>query len=644
MSAGWDAVPAGLLTLDRDGTLTEANATFLSWVGRPREDVVGRVRLSELLSVGGRIYWETHLGPLLLVERRLDEVAVELRGVDERLPVLLTAVAEDDGTVHVVLSSARERSRYERELRAARESAERSAAQVEALQLVTAALSRAVGVSAVAQALLDAAVRTLGASAAALWLPDGTGALQPHGARGELSAELPRAAAVLHERTAVELDGRVVVPLHGSNHLRGVLIATPRSEAGSDPLDVEVLTAVGQQAGLALDRAGLYEQNADVARELQHSLLAVDPPADPRFTVAAAYRPGVEALEVGGDWYDVFLADTGLLSVVVGDVVGRGLGAASAMGQLRSAVRAVSGPRTGPAALLTHLDRFVGQVEAAGMATLAYAELDLDSGEVTYACAGHPPPLLVRATGAAALLWEGRSTPLGAFASPGDRHEATLQLAAGDRLLLYTDGLIERRDRSLDDGLELLRATAAELAGLPIADAVRELTTRLLQDEVGRDDVCVLLVGWDSTGFERHVSADLTGLSRMRHDLAGWLEDSGVDSRTGRDVVLATSEAVANAAEHGSDRSPDRHVRVRARLERHRGSSRGDAGGDGDPGSDGGTVVVEVHDGGRWRTPTASPERGRGLQIMGALVDDVVVESADGTTVVLRRSLPGVER
>ena len=237
-----------------------------------------------------------------------------------------------------------------------------------------------------------------------------------------------------------------------------------------------MLGAVGRQAGLALDRARLYEHTAGVARELQQSLLAVDPPPDPRYGVGAIYRPGVEMLEVGGDWYDVFLVEPGVLAFVVGDVVGRGLGAASAMGQLRSAVRAVAAPGVGPSRLLARLDRFVEQVEAAALSTLAYAELDLATGAVRYACAGHPPPMLLPTTGAGQLVWGGRSTPLGTYGQ-GERDEAELRLRDGDRLLLYTDGLVERRDRALDDGLAALAATVAATGSQPLARAVRTVAT-----------------------------------------------------------------------------------------------------------------------------------------------------------------------
>jgi hypothetical protein len=491
------------LTLLPDGLIVEANRTFLSWVERDADDVLRRTRLSELLSVGGRIYWETHLSPLLLVEGRVDEVALELKSPEGRLPVLLSAEADtssdlDGGVVfRVAISSARERSRYERELRAAREWAERSEARVRLLQSTTAKLSEALGVSAVVDALVSAVLGPLGAAAATVWLTSTENGLTVQAAGGDdpRPEGLPP-GLLLHDSVAVEHEGRLVVPLHGQTELRGVLSVTGPTSAGAEPLDLEVLTAIGQQAGLALDRAQLYEQSAGVARELQHSLLAMEPPADRRYAVATTYRPGVAMLEVGGDWYDVFLADDGVLSIVIGDVVGRGLRAASAMGQLRSAVRAVADGQIGPARLLMRIDHFVEQVEAATMATVVYAELDLAGGGLRYSCAGHPPPLLLPTTGQPRFLSGGRAPPLGGFFEAPQRPEAALRFEPGDRLLLYTDGLVERRDRDLDAGLDLLRATAERMRDLPLEEAVRSLTDFMLQDEVVRDDVCVLLLAW----------------------------------------------------------------------------------------------------------------------------------------------------
>jgi serine/threonine-protein kinase RsbW len=286
------------------------------------------------------------------------------------------------------------------------------------------------------------------------------------------------------------------VPLPGPSALHGVLSLAPDRSAGAEPVDLDVVGAVGQQAGLALDRARLYEQSTSIAHQLQQSLLAADPPRDHRLTVTTTYRPGVQSLEVGGDWYDAFEVGRDRLAVAVGDVVGRGLGAAMAMGQLRSAVRAVASPGAGPADVLRRLDRFVGQVDGAMSATLAYLEIDLRTGRARYACAGHMPPLLVPAGSAPRLLWDGRSTPLGVILPGRPRGEAELSLAPGDRLLLFTDGLVERRDRSLREGLAVLGEVAAAVGGEPPEEAVRVLTDRLLDGEAGHDDVCVLMMTW----------------------------------------------------------------------------------------------------------------------------------------------------
>ena len=130
--------------------------------------------------------------------------------------------------------------------------------------------------------------------------------------------------------------------------------------------------------------------------------------------VAAAYRPGTAALEVGGDWYDAFPLESGAIALVVGDVVGHGLEAAVAMGQLRGAVSALA-QTAGPALLLDRLDAFVETVPSAATATLAYVELDPETGHVRYACAGHPPPLVVSPDGRTRFLWDGRSAPLGSM-------------------------------------------------------------------------------------------------------------------------------------------------------------------------------------------------------------------------------------
>ena len=259
------------------------------------------------------------------------------------------------------------------------------------------------------------------------------------------------------------------------------------------------LDAVLAQCMLALERsrlqaetARLYEHERDVARALQHSLLARAPLSEPRLAVEAVYQPGVRGLDVGGDWHDAFMLPSGRVGVVVGDVVGRGLEAASTMGQLKSAVRALATAGFEPGALLERLDAFVETAEATRMATVVYAELDLDRGVACMASAGHPPAVLSEPDAEPRLVWEGRSAPLGVYGVPTERPQVELPLREGTRLVLYTDGLVERRARPLDEGFDQLLAHAAYSREAPLAQLVHAVVTQMLAGQESPDDVCVL--------------------------------------------------------------------------------------------------------------------------------------------------------
>ena len=228
------------------------------------------------------------------------------------------------------------------------------------------------------------------------------------------------------------------------------------------------------------------EELRDIALTLQHSLMGPSAPDDPRFTVSALYRPAVATLEIGGDWYDTFDLPGGNVGIVVGDVVGRGLSAAAAMGQLRSAVRALALTGLGPEAVVRHLDAFVAQSEPTQFATLAYAEVDPDSGAVVFTAAGHPPPVLFPPP---RVFMDGRSTPLGIIAAALPRTEARFTLAPGEGFVLYTDGLVERRREAIDVGIERLVAALGEAPDAPPAD----LAAALLETGGAEDDVCVLV-------------------------------------------------------------------------------------------------------------------------------------------------------
>jgi serine/threonine-protein kinase RsbW len=287
------------------------------------------------------------------------------------------------------------------------------------------------------------------------------------------------------------------LPLRARGNPLGVLVlARFEGDRRFRPTELRFLTELADRAGLALENALLYEQERDVARTLQHSLLAGTPPVDARFEVATHYRPAIETLDVGGDWYDTFATGEDRIAIVVGDVVGRGITAASAMGQLRSGVRALAAAGLAPAELLGRLDAFVAQVPAARWATLAIAEVDLATGHVRFACAGHPPPLLAEPESRPRFLWDGRSPPVGVRPGTVARTEGEVTLQPGSRLLLYTDGVVERRSTPLDVGLDRLLDEFDRRRGTPLPALADELTDAMLAGERRSDDVCLLCLAF----------------------------------------------------------------------------------------------------------------------------------------------------
>jgi serine/threonine-protein kinase RsbW len=404
-------------------------------------------------------------------------------------------------------------------------------------------------------------------------------------------------------------------------HVRGRLLGTltlrlpESSELGMTAAFAE---EVASRLSHSLDNAMRYERERDVSHTLQAGLLGRAPAAVEGAQIATIYRAGSEALEVGGDWYDVFRLDDTTLALVVGDVVGHGLDAAVAMGQLRGAVRALA-PTGSPSRVLDALDLFVEQVPQAAMTTLAYAELDLDDGTLTYACAGHPPPLLLASDGAQ-LLWEGRSLPLGASFGGHQRTQATGRVAAGDTILLYTDGLVEDRGRGISAGLELLLDVVLQARAADPSSLVDTVVGRLASEIDNEDDICVLAVrrSLSPTQFVHVFPASPGEVRKMRHALSNWLEGMGLDEQQTHDVVLAVSEAAANSVEHGYHFDTGGDVRVEAWA------------------TDG-SLHVEVHDTGVWRVPAERSERGRGRAIMEALMRDVGFETENGGTVVRMR-------
>jgi serine/threonine-protein kinase RsbW len=419
-----------------------------------------------------------------------------------------------------------------------------------------------------------------------------------------------------------DVDSCAVLPLVASGRVFGTLALRLPADRRTAGADAGFLSALADRAGLALENARLYEQERAIARTLQRSLLAADRPSDPRFAVETHYQAAADDLEVGGDWFDAFLITPDKLAVVVGDVVGRGIDAATTMGQLRSAIRALASAEAGPARLLERLDRFVERVESARMATVAYVEVDLAGNEMTYACAGHLPPLLTEPGGSPRYLLDARSGALGSRAGKQARIEHRMHLTPGSRLLLYTDGLIERRNRRIDAGFELLARTYAGKRDAPLPGLTASLAGMLVGREHA-DDVCLLCLALGTERrLERTIGADPVQIALLRKDLRGWLVSHSVDEESTQAVLLACSEAVANAIEHGYRDDPLGMVDVVATISAE-------------------AVDVRVGDHGVWVDPEVGGARGRGLQLIRQVMDELTFDHGEGTTVTMRRIRTG---
>jgi signal transduction histidine kinase/serine phosphatase RsbU (regulator of sigma subunit)/DNA-binding response OmpR family regulator len=384
-----------------------------------------------------------------------------------------------------------------------------------------------------------------------------------------------------------------------------------------DGTEQAALGELARLVGVRLENAQLYEAEHRIATTLQHSLLPRTLPQLPGAVVASRYLPGSADVEVGGDWYDVIGTGDDELVLVIGDVVGKGVRAAAAMGQLRNALRAYVLEGFGPGEALTRLNRLVGTTEGGSFATVVCLWFSPRTGRLRYASAGHPSPLLIRGDDVAFLHGRALGPPVGAL--PRTQYRTVEgELAPGGRLLLYTDGLIEDRQLGIDAALAQLRADAT-VRGEHVADLVDAVVERVA-GRLRHDDVAVLaLEAVELNRFALRLPADPTRLSVLRRRLEDFLVAHRVGENDLFDLTVAISEAAANAIEHPvepAEPTIEVEVTIADRV-----------------------VTATVRDSGAWRESTGSGFRGRGLALIEALGELAVRRTAEGTEVTLRRAL-----
>lgn len=431
----------------------------------------------------------------------------------------------------------------------------------------------------------------------------------------------PKARKVVLEATGG--SSFVTLPLITRGRVIGVLtLQGPGQEGRTSTVeeDVALLQQVSTRAAQAIDNAQLYRQAQQSLRELeeverqqrqaavtlQSSLLPKSPLESKDLDIAIRYRPGTMGTQAGGDWYDVIEITPGRTAMVIGDVMGRGLQAAAFMGQLRMAIRAYARLDLPPKQMLELLDGVVSDLGEAEIVTCVYGVFDSRRGTLTYASAGHLPVLLVDRPGRVRRLDHEIGLPLGvgSYAAP----EHVVPFAPGTLAVLYTDGLVEHRQRDIDAGIDKLIETLAGASGdlESMADAIVH-DLKPLEDY--DDDVAVLFarartVSDEPTSGELSVTLpnDVQAVPIARAQVEGILQQWGISGDLLDNIVLTADELVTNALRHG--RPP-----VRLQL---RQSER--------------AVIVDVHDG------TAIPPRevsadiddegGRGLQLVRLLSTD----------------------
>ncbi len=616
-AVGTDIVDLIVLPEDRDAHMQRRGAAL----SLSPDDPPAR-REQHLMRKEGQRFWSEVTLSLVVVEEQAT-LLVFVRDLSDRL------------------ARERERDQLYRE-QSARQEAEHMASMVQGLQMLLDATLAHGRLEQMMEALLPRVCEVLSAEVATIYLAGEDGRLQLSATTATMPAEPlvlehgqgiagrvadTRAPLLLNDPATgdvadpamQEASSVLAVPLTAGDTMTGVIQVCVFAPGHFDDDALLLLGLAADRVVLAIEHAQVFEREHRIAETLQRTLLPERLPSLPGLKAAARYIPAAAEAEVGGDWYDVIAIDSSRVGLVMGDVVGKGLAAASMVGRLSSAMRAYALEGHEPAEVVIRLNQLVwSELEDSQMVTLVYLEIDPGTGEIAWVNLGHPPPLVLGPDGPSFL--EGpRSVPLGVMPFPAFE-AGTAKLPGGSTLLLYTDGLVERPGELLDDSFARLAAAVvdSEVGAEELCDHVLR---RLVPTGAMADDVALLALHLPvlSEGFRLELPSQPEELASMRALLRRWLRDADGTEEDVAEILAATGEAAANAIEHSGigGRSP---FEIAGTV-------------------DAGEVAITVRDTGTWQEKRTEG-RGRGLIMMRELMDSVDVTRSDaGTTVQMRRRL-----
>ncbi|WP_327150757.1 SpoIIE family protein phosphatase [Nocardia sp. NBC_01329] len=618
-----ESLQDGFFVADARGTLIEVNKAFGELTGYGASGVPYPIPHPWAIPEGPRY-------PDLGTEASRFVVPVQHRDGRRRwIAVSTSALVQPDGEEHIFVGTVRDVT------------AEHDAqARDQAANRLATALAAATTVAEVLEVGLDELRRTVGAETAvvAVWTSPTAPEVYISGtppAATTTGSRLEPATEAILKRARVRPGRTLIAVPEGAGSAQGIVaplgeksdaalwlrFAVPRVV---DAADWTLFSLLIGHLSLAVQRARNFDQARSTSLTLQRAMLGpIELP--PRFSVH--YEPALPPLEIGGDWYDVVPLPDGTIGVVVGDCVGRGLSAAVVMGQLRTAARALLLRGAGPAQLLTELDPVAARIPGALCTTVCAAVLDPVRGLVRYSNAGHMPPILADVDKTGRMLEGGRSVPLATFETTR-RPEATTPLPPGATLVLFTDGLVERRGEDIDEGFTKIAGILADTAEKLPREVADSVLSALRPDGGYDDDIAMVVYRQQPAPLRLDVPARPDRLAMLRRTLTAWLSSAAVPHNLTSDLVAATNEACSNSIEHAYQNGGGENDRVvlTAECVGHR-------------------VVIEITDTGTWRPRPADPgPRGRGIDMMRALTEELEIDHhlGPGTRVRMSVTLPAI--